>query len=494
MSEPLVRRAWQVLRREGVRSFWFRFIGECGYRRLFLLSRSLGEPLPALRVSLPLAMDWLAPDEVPEYLALRPTASAGSVAQRMGRGNRCLAARSGGRLVGVMWVCTGRALIEYLDRELPLAAGDVYLFDAYTDPASRGQAIAPALSAELLRRFQEAGCQRAVRATLPENVAALRAHAKAGFQPYAVIGRVKLGGWRRDFLRLLQIVAAVVLAAAQAGGDELRWGIAGGLQFAIPPAINGPRGLVRLLYPTLPDGGYDLINFIAIEPIVRGRRGYSELEHSQADNAQGKRLWAEPSDGRLRATIRVEKFANGAHVRLQVTQRRDQPDEITFTIYAEPDSAPIEYCILSSTMSNKARNRHLWLKDEVVTSQSLFGDYRKNGFTRHAEYHLSRLPRTPQGDVLVAVTTDEKDPAATHPFPGSRHWYYGGFPVTQYWKKAKETVHEDLEVAVNARYTYWKSNRPIPGGVAFENFELRERFYDGQQFTFGITRRTGMPP
>ena len=36
----------------------------------------------------------------------------------------------------------------------------------------------------------------------------------------------------------------------------------------------------------------------------------------------------------------------------------------------------------------------------------------------------------------------------------------------------------------------WKSRHPIPGGVAFENFEMRERFRPGQRFVFGITRRT----
>ncbi len=45
-------------------------------------------------------------------------------------------------------------------------------------------------------------------------------------------------------------------------------------------------------------------------------------------------------------------------------------------------------------------------------------------------------------------------------------------------------------VVVNARYTYWMSSQPIPGGVAFENFELNERFYPGQQFVFGMTRKT----
>jgi hypothetical protein len=37
---------------------------------------------------------------------------------------------------------------------------------------------------------------------------------------------------------------------------------------------------------------------------------------------------------------------------------------------------------------------------------------------------------------------------------------------------------------------YWASRQPLPGGVAIENFELRERFYEGQTFVFGVTRRT----
>jgi acetyl esterase/lipase len=72
--------------------------------------------------------------------------------------------------------------------------------------------------------------------------------------------------------------------------------------------------------------------------------------------------------------------------------------------------------------------------------------------------------------------------------------------VTQYWKKPQGTWRDDLHVAVNRRYTYWLSRQPIPGGVAFENFEMRERFHEGQRFVFGITRNTpkelgfAMPP
>jgi hypothetical protein len=91
---------------------------------------------------------------------------------------------------------------------------------------------------------------------------------------------------------------------------------------------------------------------------------------------------------------------------------------------------------------------------------------------------------------LVAVTNDEENPASAYPFGDSQLWHYGGFKVTQYWAKAAGTFRDDLQVAVNGRYTYWRSTKPIPGGVAYENFEMRERFYDGQRFIFGITRRT----
>jgi len=294
------------------------------------------------------------------------------------------------------------------------------------------------------------------------------------------------------------------------------WGLRGGLQFAIHPGgfrgkDGGPRGLIRLGYPVLTNGAYDLVNFIAVEPVVKGRKGFSELERSRLDAAQGKRLWAISGTGaaelglsahpgklsnlgagteQLAVTLAVEQFDNGAHVRVVVSQRSDAPDELRLTLRAEPDSAPLDYCILTATMGNMARARQLWLSNEVVSSRQLYPDYKGTGFAPHALFPIERLWVTPAGGVLVAITTDEPDPAAVFPFPGTRHWYYGGAKVTQYWLKPKGAFRDDLHAVVNARYTYWQSAQPIPGGVAFENFELRERFYDGQCFVFGITRRT----
>jgi hypothetical protein len=330
--------------------------------------------------------------------------------------------------------------------------------------------------------------------------------------------------WRPLFCSLAQGMALLLLLAAgpsASAGDWVRaglstnqpvWGYRGGLLWALAPSgFRGaePRGLIRLGYPVLPGKGYDLINFIAIEPIVRGRRGFSELERSQLDRAPGKRIWAEdfgPSlmtnlvPGQLRkksggqeeleVMLRVEKFENGAHVRLMVRQSSDRPDEIELSVFKETDSAPLEYCILTATMGNMARARRLWLEGRVESSLQVYRDYKDTGFAPHRQYTVHRLHRTPEGGVVVAVTNDEENPATVYPFPNSELWHYAGSRVTQYWLKETGTFRDDLQVVVNGRYTYWRSSRPIPGGVAFENFELRELFYDGQRAIFGITKQT----
>jgi hypothetical protein len=244
--------------------------------------------------------------------------------------------------------------------------------------------------------------------------------------------------------------------------------------------------------------------------MVNGRRGLSELEPSQLDQAPGKRLWAAAgtSTGSLSAlvsgrlshaqggaeqlevTVQVEPFDNGASVSLTILQSSATPDEMTFTIHSNANSAPLEACILTATMGNLARTRLLWLRDETVSSLKLYPTFKWDGFAPHNVYSLDRLARTVSGDVLVAVTTDEEDPASVVPFPGTRRWRYNGIKVSQYWKRLHGTVGAGLEGAVNARYTYWQTRQPIPGGVAFENFELREPFCEGQQFIFGITRKT----
>ena len=295
------------------------------------------------------------------------------------------------------------------------------------------------------------------------------------------------------------------------------WGLKSGLQWAIPPGgflRNEPRGLIRLAYPTLPDGSVDLINFIAVEPVVGNHKGFSELEPSDLDHKQGKRIWAVPDaskstsnsgpdrlvSGRLfqdgtngeclEVLLKVERFLNGAEATLRARQWASRPDELELTVDAAEHSATMEYCILTATMGNRARTRELWLAGGVARSLELFADYRESGFAPHAEFGVNKLFHPTPGSVLVAVTTDEEHPEQQFPFPGSKSWHYGGAAVTQYWRKPEGSLRPDCRALVNGRYVYWMSGTKIPGGIAFENFELRERFHPGQTFVFGITKRT----
>jgi hypothetical protein len=86
-------------------------------------------------------------------------------------------------------------------------------------------------------------------------------------------------------------------------GDPLLWGRKGGIIFGLPSegGLPGPRGLIRLGVISDKTGLPELLNFIAIEPAVAGRRSrgdrmaFSELEPSRMDpGLQGKRLWVGP--------------------------------------------------------------------------------------------------------------------------------------------------------------------------------------------------------
>ena len=201
MSGSRIARAWETLRHEGVRSFWFKLADVLGYRRLFLLRRSLNEPLPHVDCPLPITMEWLRPEGFGDYHSMRPAADPRELSRRLESGQRCLLARHNKGLVGAMWVVSSSAKIAYLECELPFTASTVYLCEIYTELHCRGRGIAPALTNEVLRRCREEGMQLAIQAILPENRAALRANAKNGFEVYALMGRVRLGPWRRHWTR-----------------------------------------------------------------------------------------------------------------------------------------------------------------------------------------------------------------------------------------------------------------------------------------------------
>lgn len=303
-------------------------------------------------------------------------------------------------------------------------------------------------------------------------------------------------------------------------GDPLIWGRRDGVVFGLqsPDGMRGPRGLIRVgLYATPKAQNPEVLNFIAVEPVVQGpgarfdRMAFSELEMSQLDpGKRGKRMWVDKETSgadempsgtletihvgkavveRLTVRIDVERFtANGAHVYVVASMDSDHPDELRLRTYAEADSPPIDELSVTATMGNYERLRLLWLNDRVVDSRKLFPSYAGDAFIEDVDYPLGEMLRSGEGDAIVFCTSNEMDPGKT-PDNATAHWVYTLPKLTQYWRVPGRDVEPNLRVRVNARRVYWASKAPVLGGIAFENFEVRQRFVAGQTFIFGIARQ-----
>jgi hypothetical protein len=302
------------------------------------------------------------------------------------------------------------------------------------------------------------------------------------------------------------------IVPAQGAASEPVWGVKGGIAVGLWPT-NGPRGLLRVYAPYLGQPPGRMVNFIAIEPIVGGRRGYSELERSAQDGRAGKVIWTgddfesdpkprppwNPAKGRIRGSgaaetlsfyLFIERFENGAQTVVNVALRQDRPHEVLLTTYAADGSAPMSACVLTATMGNYGRLRDLWLADEVVRSTRLYANERldPHGFLPPRQWTKERM-LVADSALIVAATSDEADPAGRQD-PGIRRpWRYVGKPATHYWKTRRDEA--GCVVRVNGRRSYWPDRTGevglIPGGVSYENFELEAPFRSGQEFRFGVT-------
>jgi hypothetical protein len=298
------------------------------------------------------------------------------------------------------------------------------------------------------------------------------------------------------------------LRPAQGPRAQPVWGLQGGLAIGLW-STSGPRGLIRVYAPYLGQPRPRMVNYIAIEPIVKGARGQSELETGRQGPQGGLAMWTgdtpaaattpaeptAPSPGRVERSggvealtffLATEPFRNGARPVIQVTLRADRPREVGFRIGAALGSARMDACVLSATMGNYGRLRRLWLRGEVVDARKVWPDFEPDrlGFAPWRAWGRDRLLKRGD-DLLVAATTDEADLTGAEYDPAvPAHWRYEGKPATQYWRTADAG---GAVVRVNGRRTYWGDGGEIPGGVSYENFELQAPFCEGQEFWFGVT-------
>lgn len=302
----------------------------------------------------------------------------------------------------------------------------------------------------------------------------------------------------------------VWLQPAQGSKAQPIWGFADGIRIGIAP-LGGPRGLIRIYTPYLLHDEFVVTNFIAFEPIDKAKdhRGLSELEWSKLDNVHGKRFWSGntskvpsspdqdyPAHGVvskengteiLTVYLFCETFDNGADIYVRVRFTAGKPYEFELSTYATDKSDELNRVILTATMGNKARLRTLHLAEgKTKEAGLLWPNYQDIHFTAHDHTPVSEMIKDKDGGAWFIASPDEEDPTtAVYAEDTHTHWKYAGKKATQYWYCPNPG--NDLEGVVNGRYTYWASKSPIPGGIAYENFELSESFQAGQSYIFGIS-------
>lgn len=291
------------------------------------------------------------------------------------------------------------------------------------------------------------------------------------------------------------------------------WGLKDGIRVGIYPHL-GPRGLISIYAPYLGHNEFRRVNFIALEPVVESRRGFSEMEKSQINNVQGLRFRTfneldrgfnpeenfPPASGKISQVneheeltffLYSEQFHNRARPIIQVMLNSARPHEVGFRTYSATGSAEMDSLILSSTMGNYARLRKIYLKDKVCIARDIWSDLPPDWkeFSPHKQWSFEQL-LTDGGDTIVPARPDEEDPASAEYVEEVPHWWkYKGQVATQYWRK--RNASEKLVARVNGRKTYWSHPRGIiPNGVSFENFELEHPFSEGDEFWFGVTLKT----
>ncbi len=285
------------------------------------------------------------------------------------------------------------------------------------------------------------------------------------------------------------------------------WGHRDGLRIGLEPT-PGPAGLIRVYTPYLNQQYPRVVNFISIEPSVPGLRGRGQSELEMSQYRPGKRglvFWAsnqptsdrpprslasgviDEADDALRLFIHTEPFRNGAHPIIECVFHKARPYEIEFGIHAADDSTDMTSCTLSATMGNFGLLRRIHLaRNRVVAAKDLWSEDVLDGlgFLPWRSWSASDLARTEDGRFFVQLSTDMPSPSSVeYDSSVAPSWRYVGQKATHYWRaesKAKPLA------AVNGRKTYWMSQSPIPGGVAFENFELRMPFSPGQRLWFGV--------
>ncbi len=119
-------------------------------------------------------------------------------ASRLEAGEVAAVALREGEILAFCWLSRRPVWVGEIGLEVLPRDGEAYVYDAYTEPAHRGQALFPALLRIVLAEAAASGADRVLIFVLDDNRASIRAIERVGFAMLARVCRVDVG--RRSFL------------------------------------------------------------------------------------------------------------------------------------------------------------------------------------------------------------------------------------------------------------------------------------------------------
>jgi GNAT superfamily N-acetyltransferase len=174
------------------------------YRSVVIVGRDLSEPMPEVEGMLPVEIRLLEEGDLDALRRHRADLDPARLAdriQRLGHGHACVAAWLDGEIVASVWIAFEGARVPEIDRRIRLRAGEAFLYDSYTSERARGHGIATVRAVWTATYLRDAGYRLGIGHLVPENRPAHGPPARAGYRVLGTAGYVRIGPWRRDFVR-----------------------------------------------------------------------------------------------------------------------------------------------------------------------------------------------------------------------------------------------------------------------------------------------------
>jgi GNAT superfamily N-acetyltransferase len=175
----------RFIRQEGVVSALLRAMtGLTGlvYRResVYILARPVDRASIAPTRLDGIKIDILRQDQVDR---LTPVIYYGrdEVLQRLNDGQKCIVAEHEGGIVHYSWLTAKGEYAGEIEKVIPVAAGERYLFNCRTLASARGRGIFPAVIARALDEAGDSGASRMIALVSTNNRSSLKAFAKMAF-------------------------------------------------------------------------------------------------------------------------------------------------------------------------------------------------------------------------------------------------------------------------------------------------------------------------